>query len=76
MMHQQRTKEFLEALVQLCLDIRPYSMGVSWQDVNLTMKNLREFVHRENLPYGIAHDFEVTDSFLSQARQTVESAFE
>ena len=28
MMHQQRTEEFLEALVQLCLDIRPYSMGV------------------------------------------------
>ena len=76
MMHQQRTEEFLQALVQLCLDIRPYSMGVSWQDVNLTMKNLREFVHCENLPYGIAHDFEVTDSFLSQARQTIESAFE
>ncbi len=76
MMHQQRTEEFLEALVQLCLDIRPYSMGVSWKDVNLTMKNLREFVHRENLPYGIANDFEVTDSFLSQAREKVESAFE
>jgi len=44
--------------------------------VNSTMMNLKEFVHRENLPYGISNDFHVTNSFLNRARQQIESAFE
>ena len=76
MMHQQRAEVLLEALVQLGLDIRPESMGLSWQEVNSTMMNLKEFVHRENLPHGISNDFHVTNSFLIRARQQIESAFE
>ncbi|MGB0708690.1 MAG: 3-dehydroquinate synthase, partial [bacterium] len=75
-MHQQRTEVLLEALVQLGLDIRPESMDLSWEEVNSTMMNLKEFVHRENLPYGISNDFHVTNSFLNRARQQIESAFE
>ncbi len=74
-MHQQQAEVLLEALVQLGLDIRPKSMGLSWQEVNSTMMNLKEFVQRENLPYGISHDFHITNSFLTRARQQIESAF-
>jgi len=48
---------------------------VTWADVFIVVKGLKAFVNRENLPYGIAHDFEVTDGFLATARSRIEEAF-
>ena len=39
------------------------------------MKGLKAFVEQEGLAYGVANEFEVTDSFLQEARQRIEEAY-
>ena len=75
MMHGERVEELLTAIVYLELDIRPHAMGVTWEDVFTAMKGLRDFANREGLPFGIAHEFDVTDAFLTAARTRIEEAF-
>jgi len=74
MMHGQRVEELLDAVVFLGVDIRPGAMDVTWADVFAAMHGLRDFVEREGLAYGIAHDFEMTNDFLREAQATIETA--
>ena len=75
MMHGQRQDELLGAVTHLGVDIRPAAMDVTWSDVFDAMRGLRAFVEREELAYGIANDFDVTDEFLNAARSRIEAAF-
>lgn len=75
MMHGRRDGELLSAVSGLGVDIRPGAMGVSWEDVFSAMRGLKEFVRREGLAFGIAHDFDATDSFLAEARGRIEEAY-
>ncbi len=75
MMHGQRVDELLGAVTRLGLDIRPAAMNVTWRDVFEAVRGLKTFVEREGLAYGIANDFDVTEEFLSAARDRIEGAF-
>jgi len=75
MMHAKRVDELLGAVAWLNVDIRPAAMGITWNDVSAAMHGLSEFVREQNLPYGIAHDFEVTSAFIVDARNRIEEAF-
>ncbi len=75
MMHGARADELLDAVSGLGIDIRPSAMDVTWEDVFGAMRNLKGFVTREGLAYGIANDFVVTDGFLNEARNRIEGAF-
>ena len=76
MMHDQRTEELLDAVSYLGVDIRPAAMDITWNDVSAALYGLRDFVNRERLSYGIAHDFAVTEAFLDAARDRIEGAYE
>ncbi len=75
MMHGERVDELLRAVTYLGIDIRPGAMDITWEDVFAAMHGLKEFVTVENLAYGIANDFTVTDDFLAEAREKIEGAF-
>ncbi len=75
MIHEQRVDELLHAVSYLGVDIRPEAMGITWEDVFAAMHGLKDFVKRENLAYGIANDFVMTDAFLTEARDRIEGAF-
>ncbi len=75
MMHGEREQELLDAITYLGVDIRPDALGVTWDDVNRAMKGLGDFVRCEKLAYGVAHDFQVTESFLSEARTRIQGAY-
>ena len=75
MMHANRADELLNAVVSLGVDIRPSALGVTWDDVFDAMRGLMGFVDRENLAFGIANEFVVTDSFLTEARKMIEEAY-
>ena len=74
-MHNQRCDELLGAVTRLYVDIRPTAMGITWEDVFTTLHELKPFVQRERLPYGIAHDFNVTDSFLRDMKDRISAAY-
>ncbi len=75
MMHGQRVDELLHAVAYLGVDIHPGTMSIEWEDVFQAMHGLKDFVVREDLAYGIANDFVVTDTFLNEARDKIEGAF-
>jgi glycerol dehydrogenase-like iron-containing ADH family enzyme len=66
MLHQRRATELREAVRFMGVDIDPGSMGVDWPVVDATLHELRSFVKRTGLPYGIAHDRQIDADFLSQ----------
>ena len=72
MMHGRRARELRNAVAEIGVDIRPGSMGMTWDDVDATLLGLADFVRVQGLPYGIAHDFPVDRTFLDQLRQMVE----
>ena len=74
MMHGERVDELLHAVTYLGIDIRPSAMDITWEDVFAAMHGLKDFVVRENLAYGIANDFTVTEAFLQDARKKIEEA--
>ena len=71
MMHDRRAAELREAVRHIGVDIRPESMGITWDDVDASLLGLSAFVDRVGLPYGIAHDFVVDQDFLARLRHMV-----
>jgi hypothetical protein len=47
-------------------------MGITWADVEASLRGLADFVRTQGLPYGIAHDFVVDDGFLAALRAMVD----
>ena len=72
LMHDRRVEELRDAIHFIGVDMRPESMGITWSDVEDTLKGLSDFVRREGLPYGIAHDFVVDQDFIVRLRALVE----
>lgn len=75
MMHGEREDELLAAVAKLGVDIRPAAMDVTWEDVFAAIRSIGDFARREGLPFGIAHEFDVTDKFLYGARNRIKEAF-
>jgi glycerol dehydrogenase-like iron-containing ADH family enzyme len=80
-MHEQvgivplSAQEMLHAIQRAGVDIRPEAMGVTWGDVGATLHGLSSYVRATKLPYGVAHEAEITDSFVTAARSQIEAAF-
>lgn len=72
MMHERRVDELRKAVADIGVDIRPESMGLTWEDVDATLLGMREFVRKNDLPYCIAHDFEVDRNYLDRLLRSVE----
>jgi hypothetical protein len=68
-------EEMLAAIHRVGVDIRPEAMGVTWDDVSATLYGLAAFVRESGLPYGVAHEAEITGRFISTARSQIEAAF-
>jgi hypothetical protein len=67
--------QILHFIQRAGVDIRPEAMGVTWEDVSATLYGLASFVRQSNLPYGVAHEAEITDQFIHTARSQIEAAF-
>ena len=75
MMHGARDEEMLDAVHRVGLDIRPQAMDVTWNDVDEALRGLADFVREESLPYGIAHDYPVDDTFCERLRRRIEAKY-
>ncbi len=70
-MHDRRVEELSDACRAIGVDVRPESMGITWDDVDTSILGLADFVREVNLPYGIAHDFEPDRVFLDRLKRLV-----
>lgn len=76
LLHESRAEEMLSAMATVGVDIRPESMGITWEHVEEVLVNLRTFVRESGLWYGIAHDAEIKPGFVRDLRDMVEAAYE
>jgi glycerol dehydrogenase-like iron-containing ADH family enzyme len=80
-MHEQvglvplSSSEMLDTIRRAGVDIRPEAMGVTWDDVSATLRDLSEYVRKAKLPYGVAHEAEISERFIATARSQIEAAF-
>ncbi len=75
LLHESRADEMLAAIARAGVDMRPEAMGISWDDVSHALLNMREFVRRAGLWYGIYHDAEIDQAFVELVRENVEAAY-
>lgn len=76
LLHDDKPREMLEAIVRAGVDIRPAAMGITWDDVTRALVNMRDFVRQAGLWYGIYHDTVIGEDFAAQVRVNVEAAYE
>lgn len=75
LLHQQRAAEMLAAIARIGLDIRPQSMGISWNDVADALYAMKDYVHQQNLWYSIAHQAEIDSKFVNLVQENVEQCY-
>jgi glycerol-1-phosphate dehydrogenase [NAD(P)+] len=75
MLHDDRADEMLNAIHHVGVDIRPESMGITWDDVAHALKHFKEFVHQAGLWYSIAHEATIDDGFISDLKTRITTKF-
>jgi glycerol-1-phosphate dehydrogenase [NAD(P)+] len=75
MLHRDRDEEMLDRIHRAGVDIRPEAMGITWEQVEHALVNLRRFVHEAGLWYGIAHEAEITPRFVAGLRDRITSRY-
>lgn len=74
-LHESRADEMLDAMATVGVDIRPESMGITWEQVEEALVNLQDFVKEKGLWHSIAHDVKIEPAFVKDLRDRVESAY-
>jgi glycerol dehydrogenase-like iron-containing ADH family enzyme len=74
-LHRDRAEEMLAAIHRVGVDIRPEAMGLTWQQVEHALVNLRRFVREAGLWYGIAHEAEITPAFVAELRERITALY-
>jgi glycerol-1-phosphate dehydrogenase [NAD(P)+] len=63
------------ALARAGVDIRPETMGVTWDDVAEAMRTLPAYVRDAGLWFSVADTGPITDQHMARVRELVEGAF-
>jgi glycerol dehydrogenase-like iron-containing ADH family enzyme len=74
-LHEHKAAEMLDAIHRVGVDIRPEAMGITWDDVSHTLKQLKSFVREAGLWYTIADEATITDEFVATVRDQITAKF-
>jgi glycerol dehydrogenase-like iron-containing ADH family enzyme len=74
-MHDDRPQDMLSAIHRVGVDIRPQAMGVTWNQVNETLRGLSSFVREANMWYTIANEAVIDDALLDRIRSGIEMTY-
>jgi glycerol-1-phosphate dehydrogenase [NAD(P)+] len=75
LMQDNKAEEMLEAVHRVGVDIRPESMGVTWDEVAEAARRMPEYVKEAGLWYTVASDRRITDAQLRHVRDRVEAVY-
>jgi len=74
-LQQNEPEKMLGALVRVGVDIRPESMGITWDDAATAMRRLAWYVRYAGLWYTVADTTPVTDELIERVRTRIYDAF-
>ena len=66
MMHKKRSEELKNVINKIGVDIKPQSMNIDWNDVKHSLVNLKNFVEKSKLMWGINNDYVFDDNFFNE----------
>lgn len=75
LMQDNDAEGMLELITRAGVDIRPESMGLTWEDVFAALKYEKEFLEKDGKWFTIANDFRVTDEFCEKVKNMVVAAY-
>ncbi|MBK8908997.1 MAG: iron-containing alcohol dehydrogenase [Rhodospirillales bacterium] len=75
LLHDSGAKQMLDAIHRVGVDIRPEAMGITWNEAAIALADLREYVRRAGLWYGIAHDAVIDHAFIDKLRGNIEAKY-
>lgn len=75
LMQDNQAEEMLAAIRRVGVDIRPESMGVTWDEVAEALKQMPAYVEQAGLWYTVASDRPVDDELIAQVRERVTAVY-
>ena len=75
MLHDNRADEMLDAIARIGLDIRPEAMGLTWDELDHGLDDMRRYVNAVGLWHSIAHDAVISPGFKRDLRARLNSAY-
>ncbi len=73
LLHNKLEDKFLNFFKSLDFDFTPDSMNINWDDVDIVLSTLKNYIEKNNLWYGIGNDFEYSSSILDKLKNTVDT---
>jgi glycerol-1-phosphate dehydrogenase [NAD(P)+] len=74
-LQNNKAEEMLKAIHHVGVDIRPEAMGITWEDVDRALKQVKEYVKKAGLWYTIADAFEYSPEIVRHCRNRIEAVF-
>ena len=72
MMHKKRSEELKNVINKIGVDIKPSSMDIDWNEVKHSLFNLKKFVEKSKLMWGISNDYVFDDKFFKEMIAQIE----
>lgn len=75
MLHNSRADEMLDVMSGIGLDVRPQSMGLTWDQFVEAAVAMRGYISTLPLWHSLAHDTEITTGLLAELKSRLDKAY-
>jgi len=76
LLHNSKAKEMLDYIIRAGVDIRPESMGITWEDMANALIKMKEYINRIGLWHSIAHDKSIDENFIADLKLSIDKKYE
>ena len=76
LLHNSKAEEMLDYIIRAGVDIRPDSMGITWEDMANALIKMKEYINRIGLWHSIAHDKSIDENFIADLKLSIDKKYE
>ena len=76
LLHNSKAEEMLDYIIRAGVDIRPESMGITWEDMANALIKMKEYINRIGLWHSIAHDQSIDENFIADLKLSIDKKYE
>ena len=76
LLHNSKAEEMLDYIIRAGVDIRPESMGITWEEMGNALIQMKEYINRIGLWHSIAHDKSIDENFVADLKLSIDKKYE
>ena len=76
LLHNSKAEDMLDYIIRAGVDIRPESMGITWEDMANALIKMKEYINRIGLWHSIAHDKSIDENFIADLKLSIDKKYE